>query len=164
VLAARTVPAGWDPRRRARYKTYRYWICDRPEGSPLLAARAWHIKRPADVAAMRRGAAHLLGRHDFSAFRAAGCEASHPVRRILRLRITRRGPLVELSITADAFLYRMVRNIVGTLAEVGWGRRTPGSVRTLLRAKDRLKAGPTAPAHGLYLDKVVCSWRVPNTG
>jgi tRNA pseudouridine38-40 synthase len=100
---------------------------------------------------MRAAAATLLGRHDFSALRAADCPARTTVREIRRLEIT---PGVEVIIEATAFLKHMVRNIVGTLVEVGHGRRDPRSLPALLEGRDRTRAGPTAPPHGLCLDEV----------
>lgn len=154
VLNARRVKSDWDPRRASTAKTYSYVIHNRQPDSPFWRGRAWMIYQPLDTAAMRRAAAHLLGRHDFSSFRAAGCEAAHPVRTIKALTVTRRGDFVTVRVTADAFLYHMVRNIVGTLAEVGRGRMTPAQVKTILHARDRRQAGPTAPAEGLYLEKI----------
>jgi tRNA pseudouridine38-40 synthase len=154
VLDARPVAADWDPRTASLRKTYRYLIHDREVPSPLWSGRAWQVRRRLDLPAMRRAARVLVGRHDFSAFRAAGCEADHPVRTVRALSLARRGDLISIRVTADAFLYHMVRNLVGTLAEVGKGRMTPAQVGRVLRALDRRQAGPTAPAEGLYLERV----------
>lgn len=159
VLSARNVARDWDPRRSARRKTYRYLIHDRAVASPLWAGRAWQVLRRLDLAAMKRAARDLVGRHDFSAFRAAGCQADHPVRTVHSLTLARRGDLITVRVSADAFLYHMVRNLVGTLVEVGRGRMTPAQVRRVLRSRDRTQAGPTAPAEGLYLDRIVCGRR-----
>jgi tRNA pseudouridine38-40 synthase len=96
----------------------------------------------------------MLGEHDFSSFRAAGCEAAHAVRKVYQTSLEERGELLVYTIEATAFLRHMVRNIVGTLVEVGRGLRTPGSCSDLLDARDRTQAGPTAPPHGLYLVEV----------
>jgi tRNA pseudouridine38-40 synthase len=103
---------------------------------------------------MRRAAADLIGEHDFTSFQAAGGDAEHAVRRVLRSDIERDGPLVSYTIEATAFVRHMVRNIVGTLAEVGSGSRPPADVQVLLAARDRTAAGPTAPALGLCLTEV----------
>ena len=144
----------FDARRDGRSRVYEYYILHRPAASPFYLNRAWHLHEPLDVAAMRAATACLVGEHDFSSFRAAGCEASHPVRTIYQNRLEERGDLLVYKIEATAFLRHMVRNLVGTLVEVGRGLRTPASFKDLLAARDRTKAGPTAPAHGLYLVEV----------
>jgi tRNA pseudouridine38-40 synthase len=158
-VRAEDAPPGFDARRWARGKRYVYGILRSPSRSPLLRGRAWEIRRPLDVEAMRAAAHALLGRHDFSAFRAADCPARTTIREVRRLdiEVTRLGPdaeLVRLTIEATAFLKHMVRNIAGTLVEVGHGKRAQGSVPELLAAGDRTHAGPTAPPHGLCLDEV----------
>lgn len=155
VLTARPVPAGWEPRKASVKKTYTYLIHTRGMTSPLWEGRAWQLFQPLDLAAMRRAAKQLVGRHDFSSFQAAGCVARHPIRNLRVLSVSRQGTLLKMRFTADAFLYHMVRNLAGTLAEVGKGRMTPGEVKKILRARNRKLAGPTAPAHGLYLEKIV---------
>jgi tRNA pseudouridine38-40 synthase len=107
-----------------------------------------------DRDAMQAATPSLVGEHDFSSFRAAGCEAAHAVRKVYQTSLEERGELLVYSIEATAFLRHMVRNIVGTLVEVGRGLRTPRSFSDLLEARDRAKAGPTAPPHGLYLVEV----------
>ena len=103
---------------------------------------------------MSAAAPQLLGSHDFSALRAADCPARTTVREIRELTIRREGARIEIAVTATAFLKHMVRNVVGTLVEVGHGRRAPDSLAALLEARDRKLAGPTAPPHGLVLDEV----------
>ena len=103
---------------------------------------------------MQQGAAHLLGEHDFSAFRAAECQSNSPIRRVDRLQIERSGELVHIDIAANAFLHHMVRNIAGLLIEVGRGVRSPEDVRALLLGRDRRANAPTAPAEGLCLQAV----------
>jgi tRNA pseudouridine38-40 synthase len=103
---------------------------------------------------MRAAIACLLGEHDFSSFRAAGCDAAQPVRKVYHVALEERGEILVLAIEATAFLRHMVRNLVGTLVEVGRGDRSPIQFAELLEARDRTKAGPTAPAHGLYLVEV----------
>ena len=144
------VDFAFDARRHARSKRYLYRVWNRPERSPLWRRTSWHLLRPLDVGAMRRGAAPLLGEHDFSAFRAAGCSARHPVRTLSCLDVSGED-LITLSFEGNAFLRHMVRNIAGTLAEVGLGRRPPEEVAGILDGRDRTRAGRTAPAKGLTL-------------
>jgi len=153
-VGAEAAPEGFDARRWARGKRYAYAILMTTVRSPLERGRAWEIRRPLDVEAMRRAAPALLGVHDFSALRAADCPARTTVREIRKLEIRQSGPRVELVVEATAFLKHMVRNIVGTLVEVGHGRREAESLTVLLEGRDRTRAGPTAPPHGLVLDEV----------
>ena len=153
-VAACEAPEGFDARRWARGKRYIYSILQTTVRSPLRRGRVWEIRRPLDVAAMRAAAPALLGTHDFSALRASNCAARTTVREIRRLDIVARGAQVEVTVEATAFLKHMVRNLVGTLVEVGHGRRSADSLPALLLGRDRQRAGPTAPAHGLVLDEV----------
>jgi tRNA pseudouridine38-40 synthase len=155
VRAAELRPDGFDARRDARGKRYRYRIQNLETRAPLTRLVAWQVFRPLDVEAMRRAAAHLVGRHDFSAFRAADCEAAHAVREVRRLEVLG-DPRGEVAVVAEAtaFLKHMVRNLVGTLVEVGLGARSAASVAELLAARDRTLAGATAPPHGLCLEEV----------
>jgi tRNA pseudouridine38-40 synthase len=145
------VPDSFDPRRDAQSRVYEYHILNRPTPSPFYPNRAWHLHQPLNVEAMRTASSCLLGEHDFSSFRAAGCDAAHPVRKVYRTSLEPRGELLVYIIEATAFLRHMVRNIIGTLVEVGYGKRTPESFQELLALRDRIRAGETAPAHGLYL-------------
>jgi tRNA pseudouridine38-40 synthase len=154
VVDAEEREPGFDARRSARGKIYRYRIVNRPVRAPLERRWCWEIFRPLDVDAMSRAAGALVGRHDFSAFRASDCEAATTVREVRRLEVGREGERLVIEIEATAFLKHMVRNIVGTLAEVGLGKRQPGSVEQVLASRDRTLAGVTAPAHGLCLEKV----------
>jgi tRNA pseudouridine38-40 synthase len=148
------VADSFDARRDARSRVYEYHILNRPTPSPFYLNRAWHVHAPLDVGAMREAIACLIGEHDFSSFRAAGCDAAHPVRKIYANSLEARGELLIYAVEATAFLRHMVRNIVGTLVEVGQGLRTPQALKELLEARDRTKTGITAPAHGLYLVEV----------
>jgi tRNA pseudouridine38-40 synthase len=154
IKEVEVAPDNFDPRRDARSRVYEYWILNRPTPSPFYLNRAWHVHEPLDVEAMRAANRCLIGEHDFSSFRAAGCDAAHPVRKIYQTAIDERGELLIYRVEATAFLRHMVRNIVGTLVEVGCGERTPESFRELLELRDRTKAGDTAPAHGLFLVEV----------
>ncbi|HEX4384052.1 MAG TPA: tRNA pseudouridine(38-40) synthase TruA [Myxococcales bacterium] len=153
-VKAEEVPEGFDARRWARGKRYVYSILQTAVRLPLERGRAWEIRRPLDVEAMRRAAPALLGKHDFSSFRAADCPANHPNRDLKRLEVLEEGPRVRLIVEATAFLKHMVRNLTGTLVEVGHGKRAADSMAALLAVRDRTQAGMTAPAHGLLLDEV----------
>lgn len=148
------VPDSFDARRDGRSRVYEYHIINRATPSPFYLNRAWHLHEALNREAMREAMRCLLGEHDFSSFRAAGCEAIHPIRKVYQTALEPRGDLLVYSIEATAFLRHMVRNIVGTLVEVGRGLRKPQSFGALLEARDRNKAGPTAPPHGLYLVEV----------
>jgi len=151
VLRVALAAAGWHPRFSAIGRSYRYRILNRRPRPALLARRVWHVQAPLDAAAMQAAAQSLLGRHDFSSFRAAACQAKSPVRTLDRLDVVRSGELVEIVADARSFLHHQVRNIVGTLKLVGDGRWEVGRVAAVLAACDRRVAGPTAPAAGLSL-------------
>lgn len=132
-------------------RTYRYIICNRTARPGLWTGKISFVYRPLDAALMAQAAACLIGKHDFSSFRASGCQAPHPIREVRRVDIQRSGDFVTIVIEANAFLQHMVRNIVGTLLCVGDGRNPPGWVQQVLGACDRTAGGVTAPAGGLYL-------------
>jgi tRNA pseudouridine38-40 synthase len=155
VVAASEVRDDFDPRRWSLGKHYRYLISNRPVRSPLLRHTHWQIFQPLNVDAMREAAKHLLGRHDFSAFRAADCAAHHALRELRSLEVPGdSGGVIRFDVRGNAFLKHMVRNLVGTLVEVGRGKRPPDWVREVLSSRDRTLAGPTAPAHGLAMVEV----------
>lgn len=151
IKEVESVPDSFDPRRDARSRVYEYHILNRATPSPFYLNRAWRLHVPLNVETMRAAISCLLGEHDFSSFRAAACDAAHPLRRVYQTSLEQRGELLVYTIEATAFLRHMVRNIVGTLVEVGRGERTPEAFQELLELRDRTKAGDTAPAHGLYL-------------
>jgi tRNA pseudouridine38-40 synthase len=156
VREATEVGEDFHPRHSATGKHYRYTIFTRTERSPRLRDRAWHYPGPLAILAMQSAAAALIGEHDFAAFRAAGCTAATTMRRVDSIAITRSEPeLVDVDVRGNAFLRQMVRIIVGTLVEVGAGRRPPTQVAEILASKDRTQAGITAPAHGLELIEVL---------
>ena len=150
-LDAVAVPLGYSPREAVARKHYRYRILNRAERCPFRQRFTWHLRTQLDVDAMVRGAGHLVGRHDFSAFRAAGCGARTTVRTIERAEVRRDGDEVHLDFVGDAFLRYQVRIMVGTLLDVGLGRKRPDDVREILLSRDRSTAGRTAGAQGLWL-------------
>ncbi len=154
VLRAAMVPEGWSARFSAAGRAYRYAILNRPARAALETHRVWHVPAPLDVAAMQAGAGLLLGRHDFSSFRASGCQASSPWRTLDRLDVARQGDTVQIVAEARSFLHHQVRNMVGTLRLVGDGRWQPADMWRVLAACDRRQAGPTAPPDGLFLTGV----------
>jgi len=154
IIDTEIVPDSFDARRDGRARIYEYRILNRSTPSPFYLNRAWHLHQPLNLESMREAIRCLEGEHDFSSFRAAGCDAAHPVRTIYRAELDQKGGLLVFSVEATAFLRHMVRNIIGTLVEVGCGLRTPKSFAELLEARDRTKAGPTAPACGLFLMEV----------
>ena len=154
VLEARQVDQSFHARYSAFYREYCYKIFLRPEPPALDRDRVWHYSRPLDLAAMEEAGAYLVGTHDFSAFRAASCSAPNPVRTLSILRFEQDGLLLTVTIGANAFLYHMVRNMVGSLVKVGLGDWPPIRIKEILEGLDRKLAGPMAPATGLYLTKV----------
>lgn len=142
-------------RRDARLRIYRYVVLTRPRPSALLRGYAHHVAAPLALAAIRAGAAHVEGRHTFDAFRASGTAVASTVCAVQALQIERRDDLLIFTVAADRFLRQMVRRIVGTLLRVGRGRLGPDAVGAILRSGDPQRAGPAAPAHGLYLVRVV---------
>jgi tRNA pseudouridine38-40 synthase len=154
VLAAEQVPETFHARFGALTRFYRYTILNRRAPSPLLETRAWHVARPLDDEAMRDAAACLPGKHDFSTFRAAGCQANSPLRTLEALTLRREGNLLHLETSARSFLYHQVRNMVGSLVHVGLGVWTPDTFRRAFAAADRTQGGPTAPPHGLTFVRV----------
>lgn len=154
VRWARPAPDGFHARYGARSRRYQYCILNGPLRSALLRDRVWWVRRPLDAPAMAEAGRCLLGEHDFSAFRAAECQARTATRRITDLDVRRAGPLLRIDVTANAFLHHMVRNIVGTLAVVGRGEADAAWLAGILAGRDRRRAGMTAPAAGLYLVRV----------
>jgi tRNA pseudouridine38-40 synthase len=133
---------------------YRYEILNRVTRSGLHRDRAVWTHRPLDVALMSTAAEDLVGTHDFSSFRALGCQAKSPVRTMQYLRVSRRGGHVTIQVGANAFLHHMVRNIAGVLMAIGRGERPVGWAREILDLRDRTRGGVTAPPQGLYLARV----------
>ena len=154
IREATEVDAAFHPRHSATGKHYRYTILARPDRSPHWRDRAWHIPEALDLDAMRAGAAYLIGEHDFAAFRAAGCAAKTTIRRVAAITITAAEDRVVLDLHGNAFLRQMVRILVGTLVEVGLGKRPASQVAEIMASLDRVNAGITAPPQGLELVEV----------
>ena len=154
VLSAESVADDFHARYSARSKLYEYRILNRPERSAIDRQRAWHVHKPLDLGAMREAAVLLTGCHDFSSFQGSPTETENPVCDVSRLEIQDKGRFILIQVEANRFLKQMVRAIVGTLVEVGQGKREPQSLKDILEARDRRVAGYTAPAHGLYLIRV----------
>lgn len=161
IVSAEPVSSAFHARTGAVRRVYCYRIlCDRRAEPVIDDGRVWHVNTTLDVAAMNKGAAHLLGTHDFTSFRASECQAKSPVRSIDRLEVVVNssrpgfGTHLELWAEARSFLHHQIRNIAGTLKLVGDGKWQPDDVRAALEAKDRAKAGPTAPSCGLYFMRV----------
>jgi tRNA pseudouridine38-40 synthase len=165
VLSADETHPTFHPRYDATKKKYFYIIRLSIDGSAFFSRYTWHVRTALDTDAMHTAAEHLSGEHDFSAFRGAGCSAKTTVRTISTIRVSALdsldfmtisilGSYIKITIEANAFLRHMVRNIVGTLVEVGRGRISAGDIPDILASRDRTKAGPTSPASGLFLEKV----------
>lgn len=154
VTWSKSVDPDFHARFSAESRTYRYLILNRQFRSALYRRRAWWVYQALDAARMQAAANFLIGEHDFSAFRAAGCQASGPVRKIFSLRVVRQSDWLGITVTANAFLQHMVRNIAGLLVEVGSGTKMPSWAETVLQGRDRTEGAVAAPAHGLTLTGV----------
>lgn len=165
VLSAEETNEEFHPRFHAEKKRYFYLISLNRDESAFFQRYVCHVRAELDSDSMRQAASELLGRHDFTSFRASGCSAKTTIRTVNAIDVARleeiefmtvpfRGDFIKISIEADAFLRHMVRNIAGTLIEIGRGKMDAGSIKDLIAACDRTKAGPTAPAQGLFLEKV----------
>ncbi len=160
VVAAQKVPPSFHAQYSAKSKIYRYTILNQSTRSPLLRHYSYFYFHPLNLTLMARESRPLLGRKDFRSFQAADPAAisespeKTTIRTIKKIEIKKRGPLISIEIEADGFLYKMVRNLIGTLLEIGSGRLRPGSIPKILEKKDRRAAGKTAPATGLCLIKV----------
>jgi tRNA pseudouridine38-40 synthase len=162
ILTVQEAPANFHAIREAVQKRYRYQIRTGQNRDVFARHYAWQIWHELDLEKMREATQHLIGRHDFRSFQTSGSQRKTTVRTILDLTLqgerTDFGQRITLEVEADGFLYNMVRNIVGTLVEVGRGKQTPSWVSEVLAARDRRRAGPTAPARGLTLLHVTYPW------
>ena len=155
VVKAEEADPAFDPRRWSKGKRYLYRVSNRRTRSPLLRLTHWEVFLPLQYQAMAEAATCLLGEHDFSAFRAADCQAAHAKRKILRADLSGSvGSEIVVTLEGTAFLKHMVRNIVGSLVDIGRGKHPASWLREVLEGRDRTRAGPTAPPHGLCLDEV----------
>ena len=148
------VPLNFNSRFAAKKKVYRYSIFNKKHPHPFYKSHFYRVSSRLDERLMMREARHLIGRHDFKAFQARDKKERGSVRTIKRLTVKREGDCVYFDIVADGFLYHMVRNIAGTLIYVGRGKMPRGSIKRILRSKNRSLAGPTAPGKGLCLMKI----------
>lgn len=154
ILSAEKVPNDFHARLSARERFYTYKILNR-RGKPAIDAnRVWQVSIKLNEEKMLSAAKLLIGKHDFSSFRAAGCQQKSPIKTINNISVEKNGDLIEVKISAKSFLYHQVRNIVGSLKLVGCEKWTVEDFRRVLEAKNRAQAGPTAPACGLYLTNV----------
>lgn len=154
VKSLQTVGPEFNARRDAKWKHYRYVIQNSQIRSPLTGRYAWHVPAKLNLADMKRGAFALLGEHDFTSFMGGNSSVKSTVRHIISLELKKAGDTITLDVVGKGFLKQMVRNIAGTLVEMGRGRMDPDGMKGILKAKDRKKAGPTAPAHALFLVEV----------
>ena len=163
VLWAQPVGAEFHARYAARERCYRYVLLNHPVRPALNRARVGWFHLPLNVGRMRAAAQHLLGEHDFSAFRSAECQARSPVRELRRLDIRSSGDYAVFDLAANAFLHHMVRNIVGCLVYVGKGKHPPEWLGEVLARRNRAVAAPTIEAAGLYLADVIydAAWQLP---
>ena len=154
VHSAEVVSDSFHARFSATGKTYTYFIHNAPRRSPFLRQTAWHLTHPLDLKKMRSAAKEFLGEHDFTSFCAAASEGESRSIHLQEIKIEKKGEEIRITVKAPRFLQYMVRNITGFLVEVGKGRRLGDEVPLILKEKDRRRAGPTAPAHGLFLVNV----------
>ncbi len=164
VLWSAQVADEFHARYSARSRTYRYVLLNRPVRPALEARHAGWFHSPLDVEAMRSGARHFVGEHDFSAFRSSECQAKSPVRTVHSLEVARQGDRILFAIRANAFLHHMVRNIVGTLVYIGKGKHAPAWAAEILESRERSRAAPTFAPEGLCLDRVEyeAHWNLPS--
>lgn len=154
VKKIEAVPAGFHARYGAKWKTYRYEVLNSAVRAPLLNGKVYRFPYRLNFKVMCQAARSIVGRHDFKAFQAAGSKAKDSVRRVRRLSLKRKGERLQFQIEADGFLYHMVRNLVGTLLEVGRGALTLEDFREILKKRSRPLAGPTVPGYALILVSV----------
>jgi tRNA pseudouridine38-40 synthase len=150
VLDVEPVAEDWHARFSCVGRRYLYRILNRRAPPALNAGKVWHVVVPLDVEAMREGAAHLIGRHDFTTFHSAQCQSDSPVKTLDALDVSRAGEEIHVTAAARSFLHHQVRSMVGCLALVGRGQWQPGDMKRALEARDRSALGFNAPPHGLY--------------
>lgn len=157
LFYAEECDADFHPRYDVKEKEYLYRVINKPIYDPFEYGRAWFLSRPITdegLDRMKLAAKHFVGKYDFSTFMSEGSDVEDTVRNVTALSVERKGDLIEIRISADGFLYNMVRIIVGTLTEVAFGRINPDHIPEIIASCDRSRAGMTAPAEGLFLNKV----------
>jgi len=154
IVSAEEAALNFHSRFDSKGKLYKYTIVNRKSRSPLLEKHADYLSYDLNISAMRKACRYLLGKKDFRSFQASDKKEKDSIRTVKKIEIVSRPPLVEIYVQADGFLYNMVRNIAGTLIEVGRGRFKPETVKEILEKRHRPSAGQTAPAKGLCLEKV----------
>jgi tRNA pseudouridine38-40 synthase len=155
VISVEQKKAGFNARYKAKLKVYRYDIWNRPWRSVWHGKNTWHIPKPLNTTRMLKASRYLLGKHDFTAFDASGSTQDNKTAIIKEISIKRSKDKISLRFTGDRFLYKMVRNIVGTLVSVGLGKVRPEQMKEILASRDRTNAGETAPAKGLFMEEII---------
>jgi tRNA pseudouridine38-40 synthase len=165
VLWGREVNEEFHARFEAQQRCYQYLLINQPTSPAIMAGKAGWFHLPLDVAAMQEAASYLIGEHDFSAFRAAECQAKSPIKHMYRAEVTRTGNSIVFDFCANAFLHHQVRNLVGALVYVGKGKHQPAYMKQLLESRDRKQSPPTFSPDGLYLTgvKYDAKWGLPKT-
>jgi tRNA pseudouridine38-40 synthase len=161
ILWAQAVPDEFHARFAAIARSYDYWLLNDPVSPGVMEGRVGWFHAPLDEALLQSAADHLLGKHDFTTFRSAECQAKTPVKTLQQAKVSRHGPFLRFQFKADAFLHHMVRNIVGSLIYVGCGRKSESWMAEILAARDRALAAPTFAPDGLYLSCVHYDERYP---
>lgn len=154
IIAAQQVQDDMHARFSATNRAYLYRILNRPAPAAITRHFTWHIPKDLDIRAMQEAASHLIGKHDFTSFRATACQAKSPIRTVDSISLEAMNDEIHISVEAPSFLHHQIRNFTGTLVQVGLGKWQPDDVKDALEARDRAAAGPTAPPHGLYLTKI----------
>jgi tRNA pseudouridine38-40 synthase len=154
ILAAQKVSDDFSARFSAKKRYYKYIILNRSSPTVLHRNRVWNVPQKLDIKKMKKAAKHFKGNHDFTSFRSVECQAKNPIRTLDKIKIEADGEFVYLYFSARSFLHHMVRNIVGTLVQVGLDKIDPNEIPNIIKVKDRTAAGMMAPASGLYFTKV----------
>lgn len=165
VLWAKAVNEEFHARFSAEQRSYQYWLVNQPAAPAIMHGRAGWFHQPLNAAAMQQAANYLLGEHDFSAFRAAECQAKSPIKHLHRAGVQRKGDNILFDFCANAFLHHQVRNMIGALVYIGKGKHAPEHMRELLQCRDRTQSPPTFSPDGLYLTGVAYAahWDLPAT-
>ena len=154
MISTKPVKAEFNARFSAIKRFYKYRILCRAAPPGLDKGKVWHFRKKLDISLMQEGVKYLIGKHDFTSFRTIKCQAKSPVRTIDEVSFSREGEEVIMRVSAKSFLHSQVRIIAGTIVKIGDGTWDPEKILTILKGKNRNLAGPTAPADGLYLERV----------